>query len=486
MKHRSKEKMAEHANQGGFVAGMIGLVMLLNILLAGIVEAFSLYLFAEVKYEHHIGEGIVDYLEEFSHIECQANIIFCMEKEDLEKDPVYALVYHTATQLADTLSFVKVSHINVSTHPNLVEKYRYEQTEGGEAVPVRNINRSSVIIDGGRQFIVLSLSSFFLLDANDAIEAYYGEKVMGSMVRYVLTEQHPKAYYTQNHGESASKSLLNLLTCAGYDVTPIDLLTETPTDTTGILLIANPLYDFIRGAEGVWGEIQKVEAYMQAGGLVVACFDPLASGLTHLEELFASWGVSSTHAIVRDSEGSITPDGYTLVCSYGENEQANTVKAKAQTYSKGRVIVREAAAPSLEAKEGLTVSPLLVSSPSSATYQKDQQTSNEGKFPISALSVNAHGGGVLLTASYYLTAGDALNSNEYGNEDYLYGLMAQNRDIPMPLGCTLVHIDNTRLDNLTMQSARWWTVLLAVALPVSVAVTGFVVLYRRKERRMSR
>ena len=115
MKHISKEKRAERANRGGFVAAMIGLVMLLNILLAGIVEAFSLYLYAEVKYEHQIGEGVVEYLDEFNHIECEANIIFCMAKEDLEKDPVYALVYHTATQLADKLSFVKVSHVNVST-----------------------------------------------------------------------------------------------------------------------------------------------------------------------------------------------------------------------------------------------------------------------------------------------------------------------------------------------------------------------------------
>ena len=72
-------------------------------------------------------------------------------------------------------------------------------------------------------------------------------------------EEHPQAYSTVNHGEKTSLPMLSLFIRAGYEVTPIDLLSETPTDTNGILLISTPAYAFVKGQEGVRGEMEKLE-----------------------------------------------------------------------------------------------------------------------------------------------------------------------------------------------------------------------------------
>ena len=41
---------------------------------------------------------------------------------------------------------------------------------------------------------------------------------------------------------------------------------ETPEDTGGVIFISVPVYDFVKGGEGVRGEIEKPEEFMQKGG----------------------------------------------------------------------------------------------------------------------------------------------------------------------------------------------------------------------------
>lgn len=471
-------------------AGVTLLVIVLNLVLFGLVDGYGLYLYTATKYEHQLSEGIESFLGDLENKGHEVKIRFCMNEEDLSSDVVYSLVWNTACQLANTFDFIEVDTINLFTNPDEAAKYLYREEinpETGLSEQVKvNLSRQSVIIDGGKHHVVQSLASFFQLDSNQTITAYRGEEVMASGVRYVVTDNHPKAYYTTNHGEKYSLSMLNLLVCAGYEVTPIDLLQEAPEDTDGVVFISVPVYDFVKGGEGVRGEIEKLEEFMQKGGMVIACLDPLTANTKELEALLSRWGITVTHQTVRDYDLSLPTDDFVLVTDYAGGEEAKALQALVQQDNDNRVILREASSLSLSEVEGKTVSPLLLSSKTAKAYKEDKVVSSDGQFTLSALSTNTqNGGGVLVTASYYFTANDALDSNEYGNSDFVYGVLSRYGDMPVPLSANSLRIENRRLENLSAKEARVYTVLLAVVLPLAVLSVGTVLLLRRRRGRRS-
>ena len=460
------------------------LVIVLTLVLYGLAQGYSLYLFAETQYTHQVHDSTIDFLSDLENDGRTVRIRFCMSEEQLQDDPVYRLVWNTAHQLKEKLPCISVETINLMRDPEEVEPYLFrwvenEQTGEKEWVQVATATRQTVIFDGETTHTMQSLSQFFHLDANQRITAYNGEQVMAAAVRYVLTDTHPKAYYTGSHGEVATAPLLNLLTCAGYEVTPIDLMHETPEDEKGILLIATPVYDFVEGAEGVTAEIEKIEDFMARGGLVIACLDPLSSNTTHLKALFARWGIVVEDGIVRDSENAITTDGYTLVASFGEGVEG---KGLSELIGEdARVILREASPLTVHLAEGKTTEPLLVSSSASKMYAHSGVVSDEGNFPLSAISIDQKsGGGVLVVASYYLGATDALESDEYGNSNFVLGAIGRYRGVKVPLSREKLRLDHDRLENLTMGEARRYTLLLTTLVPALVVVAGVVVLLRRK------
>ncbi len=469
------------------ISAFLALVAVLNVAVYALAEHFGWYLYTKEHYEHRVGEPIHDYLSALS-AEGEVSLLFCMNEEELRGDVVYRLVWETARQLAERHDFITVETVNIFTDPERVERYRYEtetDPDTGETTR-RQINRittQSVIIDGGAQFMVQPLSAFFVLNANNETEAYNGEEVMAAMVRWVLTDPHPTAYVSTNHGEVADKSFYNLLVCAGYRVLPIDLMQEELTDTAGILVVSNPRYDFIRGQTGVRAELEKIEEFLDAGGLLVMGIDPLTSGLVKLEAFLAGWGIAVSDATIRDRGQSITADGYTLVASYADSDAGATLARRTGEYGAGRVIVREASPLMLSEREGKEVGALLRASPDSAAYADGKLQSSEGNFTIAALSRDSGGGGaVFVVSSVYLAAHDALESDEYGNEAFLYSLLDNYAGATPPFGATMVVIGSYLLENLTMREAHLYTLLLVGVLPLAVAGAGVVVLRRRKNR----
>ena len=459
------------------IAAVLALVVLLNVAITALSQAFSLYFYAAPKYSHNVGQGTLSFLEEVKEENDHVRILFCMQKEELEGDTIYNLVYQTAMQLSEAFSFISVETVNIFTDPEAIEPYKYK-TVDGERVKVNDISKLSVIVDGSADFSVQSLSSFFVLDAEGAIDSYNGEEIFAALIRYTLSRTHKTAYYTTSHGEKASSSLFNLLTCAGYTPKAIDLMTETPTDTSGVLVISNPAYDFICGAEGVDAEIEKLRAYMASGGLVLACLDPLSTGLVNLDALLAENGLSRTDAIIKDTDKSVTVDGYSLVLSFGESEVAKALKETATAYNRARVITREASV--IETSGSATA--LLFSSASSKAYTAGKVSSNEGNFAVAALSQNEAGGGVFLSSGYYIAASDVLETDDYGNEEFFYALLSLARGDKVPLGATMVALDNALLQDLTVRQARLWAALVVVLIPCAAVCVGLVTLRRRRLR----
>lgn len=470
-------------------------VVVFNLVFFGLANKLSLYFSDSQVYAHTLSGNTDAYLGEVAD-RGDVEIIFCNHEENITGEPAYNLVYQTALQMAERYGFVKTRIVNIFTDPEQVEPYKYAtDPDTGEREKINDINRNSVIVAAEGDFVVLSMQHFFVLDSDNVITAYSGEEIMAAMIHRVQTEVRPTAYFTTQHGETYSSSFYNRLLCAGYDIATVDLVTEELGAGAGdLLVISNPRYDFSVGAadKGITGELDKIDAFLARGGSLFAMLDPLVTNTVFLERMLAEWGIElwreetdgmRESVMIRDNTNSITTDGYALICDVAGSALAETLAAELSEVEAGRVIVRQASPMLLEGKEGKTVSAILTTSSSSHAYAGGKEVSGDGQFAVAAASRDgASGGSVFAVASVYMTAQDAITTNEYGNRDLILSLVGNLTGASVPTGCSYFILEPTVLEDLTMREARLWTVLVAVAVPCALLVAGACVMLKRRYR----
>ena len=187
--------------------------------------------------------------------------------------------------------------------------------------------------------------------------------------------------------------------------------------------------------------------------------------------------------IVKDPVNAITTDGFTIVADIAEgNELANTVANTVAKFSDGRVILRMVAA--LELSGG--AKPLLTSSSSAVCETSETVTRDDGNFTVAAYSEAVTSSGksakIFVVPSLYLTVADALVTNGYANKNFLFSLFEEYFDSNTPAyGCNVVLYNTETLENLSMSEAYIYTAVVALV-PLTLAITGIVILTKRKNR----
>ena len=407
----------------------------------------------------------------------------------MEGDTVYALVLNTFRQLAARYDFIEIEFVNIYLRPDLVAPFRTEDEAGNKS----SITEQSVILVSGeneKNYRVENLQSFFVLDEGQTITAYNGEEIAISCVAWVLADRHPLAGFTMGHGENQSDLLAfyTTLVSAGYEIALLDLNEDIP-EGVELIVIANPRWDFLRGAAGsdVKSELDRLDAFLADGGTLFVSLDPYAKApLSGLRAFLAERGLVATQDVIHDSQNSITTDGYTLVTEFASSAFGVAIVDRLGEFGGSRAIVREASVLTLSDAEGCTVSPILLSSPSSQSYRDGELTSADGSFSVLAVSEKTLDGGkkatVFLSSSVYFLANDVMNSAIYANRDVVLASMEAASGIPAPVGCHVLSIDNSRLEDLTMGAARFYTLLVAVLVPLAVCAVGAAVIIRRKIR----
>lgn len=510
MKHQSfsswvKGTFHKSARVGAaMTAVFIAAIIAVNVVIYGLASHFGWYFHAGESYEHTIGHATDAYLSEVSD-RGDVRILFCDAADALEADVIYNLVWQTARQYAERYGFLHIENINIYTNPERVEPYKYQREadgsytidpETGKRVQINRISTSSVILVSDTDYAVLAMESFFVLDSERTITAYSGEEVFAAMIRRVLTEERPIAYFTTTHGETFSSAFNRRLLFAGYNAQEIDLWQETPEVGDGnILVLSNPRYDLDRGdaSAGVKGELDRVEEFLAAGGSLYVMLDPLLTGTVGIEKLLADWGITPRRAVegdgtrdavtVRDSANAVSTDGYALITSFGDSDLAREIAGEMDAVGSGRVIVREAMPLDLAEKTGKTVSSLLVTSPTATAHANGQTVDTAGGYTVAAVSRDTTtGGGVFAVGSVYLTAQDAITTNEYGNKDLIFLVFRHLSGASVPIGTTYLLFSSGTLEGLTMRGARLWTALLVGLIPLGVAIAGFICVRKRRNR----
>ncbi len=482
---------------------VIATVMVFNALLYTIVQVFGLQLTYTDENDYSLS-GNTDALFADAIAEGKrVKISFCMAEEEVKVHSTGAEVYITAKNFAERYpEFIELDFINIITRQdkdgNLVNLSKYKTDMQGNETP---IYKTSVIFESGSNYRVVTdavtsagFATFFNLDSSLYVTSYNGEEVMASMAAWVTASEHKKAYFTQRHGETADVAFSNLLACAGYYVDVIDLRRERVPDDADLLVISNPTSDFEAAREGsdIYTEIDRLEAYINRGGNLYVALDPYVKKLTVLEGFLAKHGIvfSVTEGesgkpirnMIRDSRNAITADGFTLVAEYSDDALANTISNRVSSYSDGSVIIREVSALELSGN----ARPILTSSAASTLEAGGKVVSTEGRYTIAACAeVTADNGQtsrIFVIPSVYLAVSDALIAKGYSNKDFVYSLFEDFYGVEgMPYGCKPVVYSSSTLENLTLGTARLYTVI-AMLIPASIAACGAVIIVRRRNR----
>ncbi len=477
-------------------------VVLLNSVAYTLVNTYGWYLNANDDVDFSLSSTAPEILTPVRESGKRVTVYFCMPKDELSRHDTGKYLLGTAEELEQSFSDVfDIQYVNIITKRNQNNEYvdlsQYTKDEDDNELAIL---KTSVIFVQGDNFRVVSssmFSDFFTLDNQQTAIAYNGEEIFLAMALWVLSAEHPVAYFTASHSEIVDIAFTRLLAAAGYVIDTIDLRREDIPDDCALLVISNPRSDFEKGREGsgVITEMERLTAYADAGGDLYVCLDPyIKRELPILESFLLEYGVSVRRTeegdkkvshIVRDTSSGITAGGLTMVGQLNaDSDKAAQILDRINTYRDGGIFVSTAAALDVDSAKGAY--PLIVTSPSSETIAEKTVVNKDGGYTVGAVGMRGTGentSSLFMTASLYLASSDALLTNSYANRELLYGLLecVYGADMPMPYGARMILTDNSILEDLTRTEIRLYTVLTLLP-AVAIMTAGIVILRRRRYR----
>lgn len=498
MENNRKEDIRALRGEGVFsatlTAAVLAVIIILNVLIY--VLNFNLGIFYIVPSEEEdvtLSDAMDEKFNDAQSKGAKVKISFCMAEDEIKLDTVGSTVHETATLFQEKYpELIELDYINI-----LVEKPRLQKyIDAG-----KEIRKNSVIVESGESFKVLTDVSttlgfvdFFTVNSDGDEESYEGETVFASMISWVLSPEHPKAYLTVGHYEQIDPAFSLILTAAGYEAAELNLADEAVPDDCDLLIISTPRNDFQTSSEGstipyAVTEIGRLEAYLKRGGNLYVSLDPYVSGLNSLAGVLESCGITvsghsdKTANIIRDEERSLPGNLYAIVTEHSTGEMSSEIAKSVKKYNNGNVILKDVGALILD--KG--AEPLLQTSSSSKLMQGTEVVDDSGSYAVAAYNKLTLDGGtapatVFVNSSLYLTVTSAVITNGYSNRDFTYAVFEHLYGVEdMPYGCSSALYDNQTLENLTSGAARLYTTL-GLLIPAALAVVGAVVVIRRKNR----
>lgn len=462
------------------------------------------------------------------------NIIFCDDPDTLDANSAQKYVHYTALELEEKFpDYINVEYYNIIRNPSSVSRFKTNS--------LSQIYTTSVIIEFGTEYRIREIRSFFTFSSSTDEEpwAYNGEKAFTSSILAVTRAESPIACVTTNHGEGFEDAeFLNTLVDAGYLVRELDLAQQEIPEKCRLIVVFDPKTDFLV-ADGVSeiDEIDKLDSFLDGTNSMMVFMSPETQRLDNFEEYLEEWGIAfdrytdasgqEVSGLIKDTTQSLTTDGYTFKAEYvttgvggnltedmrsrpvaqsiifsnamsisysdvyspkhytpSDSTDTDDVEydyagyGKDGTYrsiydvfttSSGAKAYAGSETPSAVATETNPLKLMTVSVENRTTQEDNYSTISEASYVVACGSVD-------------FASSTMLQSNSYGNTDFLLtALRAIGRE-PVPVGLEFKPFADSTIDTVTTSEATQYTVVLAAVPALCAAVVGVVIIVRRKNR----
>ena len=447
----------------------LAVIVVLNLLVAQLPEKYTVFdvtsdqLYSLTTETKEIAEGITEDIQ-----------IYVLANED-----------NADTTLDETLkkyeglnSHIKVSYVDPAVNP----KFYLQYTDG-------SVSSNSLIVESGKRSRVIDYSdiyeySYDYTNYTQSVTGYDGEGQLTSALAYVTSDEMPKIYLLEGHGESSFDSTFsNAIEKENLDYETINLMDydEVPEDASCVVINA-PTSDFSTD------DTEKMLSYMEKGGDIffVSCY----TGEAHenIDRLLDYYGVNVKEGLIIETDrGHYYQDPFYILPEIGYDD------ITAGIYNNGSyVFAPYAQGITTEEKTDVTITGLLSSSDNSYlrndisgvdSYEK-QDSDEDGPFQIGVKCEKA-AGEETSTAIIYTS------SNMFTNDANMIVSGTNVKLFTASLGTFASHetsvsipVKSMEADYLTVPQGTIMIIALVtvVLLPVLFIVGGFIVWFRRRKK----
>ncbi len=320
-----------------------------------------------------------------------------------KEDSVIENLLNKYESLSSHISVVKK---NPDTYPTFTSSYTSE-----------DVANNSLIVECGDKYRYISYSDIYLTDVDYTTYSYNysfdGEGALTSAISYVTSEDTPKIYYLEGHGEAELPSEFSKqIKKQNIETESLSLLNidEIPSDAS-LLMIYAPTSDISDE------EAEMLISYLDDGGKVFVSAGPTSDGtLTNLYSVLSNYGVESEEGIVIESDRNY----YTFSQPYMLLPTLSSSDITTPLIDESYYVIFPLA-EGLSVSSSSNVTTLLTSSSTSfskvdgynlTTYEKEDNDI-DGSFAL-AVSINTNSDGELIwfASSYFLE--DIYNSYSSG------------------------------------------------------------------------
>jgi hypothetical protein len=349
-----------------------------------------------------------------------------------------------------------------------------------------NMGRNDIVLLSSRRADFRPVSALYTQEGLNA------DMELTAALLHVLNEQVAKAVFLEGHNEDTAEYLRSLFERSGYVCVNVNLaMAGLPEDTT-VVISAGPKFDFLSE------EILKLEEYLSNGGNAMIFYDFGTISLPRLDAFLAEWGIAVEAALICDAEWSVLSQPSLIVTGINPGIFHSLHGAD------GFAVVAHRSRPLRRLWEGDTqgrfsANPLLLSSPSSYTVDfgdgdraalDRQEGDRPGPFPVAYhVRFSATGGGGEQIRSDLIVSG--MGVAEDFVMEYFTGMYFN-----MPLFASLAGEFNPYGESiyiapkslrpsimpLTPGQERSVLIVMVIALPLVIMLTGIFVYRKRRHR----
>ncbi|MCI9343871.1 MAG: GldG family protein [Lachnospiraceae bacterium] len=243
----------------------------------------------------------------------------------LEKDVTIYWVVQSDKE-DDIIENLLAKYESLSEHIEVVKKNPDVYPTFAQQYTSETVLNNSLIVECGDSSRYISYEDIYLTEADMASYSYTtsfdGEGAITSAIDYVVSEDHPKLYMTEGHGEAeVSDVFAEQIEKQNIETVTFTLLnSDTIPEDADVVLIHAPASDISKEEKDMLAE------YTKNGGKLMVMAGPAEDGvLTNLYSLLGDYGVEAEEGIVAEGDRNYYAfrQPYILLPDMAEHEITN-------------------------------------------------------------------------------------------------------------------------------------------------------------------
>lgn len=387
------------------------------------------------------------------------------------------IVAETLARYEDYSDHITVTYVDPVTNPTFVKQY----TESA-------VTSNSVIVASEKRSKVVSYSEMFATEMDQNTGQFYtvgydGEGQMTGAIAYVVSEDLPKVYLTEGHGESSLSSNVQLsLQKNNVETAAVNLMNHdaVPEDASCLIIYA-PAADF--NSE----DADKVIAYLDKGGKVIFISGNYDVDMTNCKKILDYMDIQIADGLVVEDDKNryyqtpifVLPEVTPTVFTSGVSGRFYVLAP----YTQGFVLPEESS--DISYVEFLTTSDKAYSKAHLANATLDKQEEDiAGPFVIGLAAEKqlAEGAATMVAFSCSGMFTDEVSSVVSGsNQMILVNSISAFADNEIT---GVIPVKSYTASYITMTQSDFILIggLVTVLIPIGCVVSGFVIWFKRRRK----